>query len=231
MNKIEFENKIGHTFEDRRLLEQALTHSSFTREKNLPRAECNERLEFLGDAFFDAIVGEELYNRLPDKKEGYLTKYRALVVCEKSLAEIGRKMGVGELLKLGKGEMRSGGRERESMIADSMEAIIGAVYKDAGYDKTKRFVLALFSKRIDDAVAGIIHNDYKSEFQEKIQSRGPAVIQYVLVDEEGPDHAKTFYVKVLVDDIAYGEGKGHSKKEAEQEAAKEAILRGEKYVL
>ncbi|MEA4922105.1 MAG: ribonuclease III [Eubacteriaceae bacterium] len=231
MTRNDFQSKTGYVFKDAGLLEQAVTHSSYTREKNLPRAECNERLEFLGDAFFDAIIGEELYDRLPSKKEGYLTKYRALVVCENSLAEMGRRLGVGEMLKLGKGEEMTGGRNRESIIADAMEAIIGAIYKDSGYDRTKELVLGLFAQRINDAVSGKLHTDYKSEFQEKMQSRGPVQIQYVLVDEEGPDHAKIFYVKVLVNDVVYGQGKGHSKKEAEQNAAREAILRGEKYVL
>jgi len=231
VNKNKLQEEIGYRFNNEKLIEQALTHSSYTREKNLPRAECNERLEFLGDAFFDAIIGEELYNRLPTKKEGYLTKYRALVVCEASLAQVGRKLEIGELLKLGKGENQSGGRNRESVIADAMEAIIGAIYKDGGYETVRELVLKLFDQRIDDAVNGRLHSDYKSEFQERMQSKGPAEIQYVLMDEQGPDHAKIFYIKVLVDDVAYGEGTGHSKKEAEQQAAKEAILNWGKYVL
>lgn len=225
------EETLGYNFEKRELLEQALTHSSYTRENNLPRAKCNERVEFLGDAFFDAIVGEELYIRLPDKKEGYLTKYRALIVCESSLAEAARAIQLGQYLKLGKGEEGTGGRDRESVIANAMEAMIGAVYLDGGYDAAKEFVMKYFEKRINDAVDGKLHNDYKSEFQEKAQRHGSVHIQYALVDEEGPDHDKTFYVKLLVNNQVQGEGSGKSKKEAEQNAAKDAILRGEKYVL
>jgi ribonuclease-3 len=231
VNKSDFKNKTGYEFRDPKLLQQAVTHSSYTRDKNLPRTECNERLEFLGDAFFDAIIGEELYDRFPEKNEGSLTQYRAQIVCENSLAETGRRLGVGDMLRLGKGEEQTGGRHRESIIADATEAIIGAVYKDSGYEKTRDFVLRMFAWRVEDAVNGKCRSDYKSAFQERVQSQGQAEITYEMLKEEGPDHAKTFYVEVRVDGTPCGRGRGHSKKEAEQHAAREAILKGDKDVL
>ncbi|MGI6737409.1 MAG: ribonuclease III [Anaerovoracaceae bacterium] len=218
-----FERRIGYTFRDPALLDQALTHSSYTRECSLPRTACNERLEFLGDAFFDAIIGERLYELLPTNKEGSLTKYRALVVCEESLAEVGRRLGVGALLLLGHGEEQSGGRDRESIVADATEAIIGALYLDAGYNRTRDLVQRQFAARIDDALAGRVYSDYKSALQERVQRGGPADIRYRLLEENGPDHNKTFRVAVLIDEIPCGQGFGHSKKEAEQKAAMEAI--------
>jgi len=231
VNRNDFQEKIGYRFGDPELLDQALTHSSYTRENNLPRAACNERLEFLGDAFFDAIIGEELYRRLPEKKEGCLTKYRALIVCEKSLAETARSIEIGSQMKLGRGEETSGGRERESIIADAMESLIGAVYLDSDYECVKKFVLGYFRERLEQAIAGNMHDDHKSEFQEMAQADGPVKINYELVSEEGPDHDKTFYVRVTVDDVEKGQGKGKSKKEAEQQAAKDAMLRGDRHVL
>ncbi|MEG0156052.1 MAG: ribonuclease III [Anaerovoracaceae bacterium] len=223
MNKSKLEQEMGIQFKDKKLLTQALTHSSYTREKNLSRAECNERLEFLGDAFFDAIIGEELYHRLPQKKEGFLTKSRALIVCEESLAEKAKTLSLGDYLQLGKGETVTGGREKASILADAMEAIIGAIYLDRGYEITKAFVLALFADRVQAVVCGQIHNDYKSAFQEKIQKKGPISIEYHLVSAKGPDHDKLFCVELRVNGEVYGSGSGKSKKEAEQNAAKEAM--------
>lgn len=218
-----FQSGIGYHFSDTTLLEKALTHSSYTREHYLGREYCNERLEFLGDAFFDAIVGEELFRRLPSEEEGMLTKYRAAVVCSRSLASEGRKLGIGPVIKLGHGEDASGGRDRDSIIADAMEAVIGAVFLDGGYDDAKATVLSLFGSTISDAVAGKLHSDYKTEFQEKIQAGGPAAISYELEKETGPDHDKTFYVSLSVNGEIMGEGKGKTKKEAEQNAAKDAL--------
>lgn len=231
MSRTNLQKKLNYDFKNKKLLEQAMTHSSYTRENKLPRVACNERLEFLGDAFFDAIIGEELYNKLPKQKEGCLTKYRAMVVCENSLAEVAKSLDIGGELLLGRGEDISGGRERVSIIADAMEAVIGAVYLDAGYEKVRQFVLDFFGERIERAINGRIHSDYKSEFQEKMQSEGTVVIEYNLLKEEGPDHDKTFFVEVLANGSVCGKGKGKSKKEAEQKAAKEAILKGVKDVL
>jgi len=229
--KNDFEERIGYRFQDPTLLEQALTHSSYTKEHDLPRICCNERLEFLGDAFFDAIIGEALYRRMPKTEEGYLTKLRALVVCEESLAETARSLGIGSLLRLGRGEEHTGGRSRRSVIADAMEAVIGALFMDAGYEKTGEIVRALFRDRVEEALAGRLHSDYKSELQEMIQKVRPAEIEYVMTGEEGPDHAKTFYIDVQVDGVVWGSGSGSSKKEAQQHAAKEAVRRRRQDVL
>ena len=219
----ELEERLGVDFSKKELLVQALTHSSYTMEHERPRAFCNERLEFLGDAFFDAIIGEVLYQRLPDEEEGRLTKLRAMIVCEESLYEIGSRLGIGDLLLLGRGEEMSGGRQRRSLIADAVEALIGALYLDRGYEAVRNTVVRLFAERIEDALAGRIVQDYKSAYQEYLQARGHAQIQYRVVREEGPDHNKKFYVEVSADGAVTGEGAGHSKKEAEQAAAKQAL--------
>lgn len=228
--KTRFYKQAGYLFQNAELLEQAVTHSSYTKEHHMPRTQCNERLEFLGDAFFDAIIGETLYDRFPTKEEGDLTKYRAEIVCEQSLAETGRRIGIGGLLRLGRGEERSGGRNRSSIVADAMEAVIGAIYEDAGYEEVRRQVLRLFAQRIDDAVQGKYHSNYKSALQEKLQQNGPTSITYHTLREEGPDHAKIFYVEVRVEGTAMGRGTGRSKSEAEQNAAKQALDQGEQHV-
>ena len=215
--------RLGVDFADEGLLLQAVTHSSYTMEHERPRAFCNERLEFLGDAFFDAVIGEALYERLPDEEEGRLTKLRAMIVCEESLYEIGIRLGIGEVLLLGHGEEMSGGRHRKSLIADAVEAIIGAMYLDQGYETVRKTVLRLFAERISDAIAGRIVQDYKSAYQEKLQAHGHKDIHYQVIREEGPDHNKVFYVNVSADGKVTGQGAGHSKKEAEQAAAKDAL--------
>lgn len=229
--KNDIQEKIGYTFTDDNLLKEALTHSSYTKEHHLPRSRCNERLEFLGDAFFDAIIGETLYQMGPQKEEGYLTKLRALIVCESSLEAVAKELDIGSLLLLGKGEEQTGGRQRKSVLADAMEAIIGAVFLDTGYEGTKKVVLQLFQKRMDAAAKGKLHSDYKSQLQEMIQQDQIADIQYVITGETGPDHRKVFYVDVLIDGIVCGSGEGRSKKEAQQQAAKEAVARRENNVL
>lgn len=229
--KSDFEEKIGYEFTDRTLLTQAVTHSSYTKEHDLPRIKCNERLEFLGDAFFDAIIGEELFKRMPDTEEGYLTKIRSLVVCEDSLEQIGKELGIGRMLLLGHGEEHTGGRSRKSIVADAMEAVIGALFIDCGYDTTREIVIRLFGSRLQAAMEGKLHSDYKSELQEMVQSRDPAKIEYVLTKEEGPDHNKTFYVDVKVGGVVFGSGKGSSKKEAQQHAARQAVEWRQKHVL
>ena len=217
------QKELGYTFQDRKLLETALTHSSYSKEQ-AGQGESNERLEFLGDAFFDAIIGEELYRIFPAKEEGVLSRIRATIVCEKSLAQTARRLGLGDHLKLGRGEEKSGGRTRESILADAMEALMGAVYLDSGFESVKGVVLRLFRHVIDDTKRGIfIVYDYKTHLQEKLQGSGVRAIRYEMVSEEGPDHDKTFTVCLYADEepLAYGSGK--SKKQAEQMAAKEAL--------
>lgn len=224
MNNHDFEQVINYRFKDKELLEKALTHSSYCREHGLVAKDNNERLEFLGDAFFDAVISVELYKRLAQVDEGKLTKTRALIVCEKSLASVAAGMNIGAYLNMGKGEAQSGGRQRESILADAMEAIIGAIYLDGGYDAMVEFVSRAFRQTIEDALAGKLVNDYKTHVQEVLQKRGQKTdIRYVIDREEGPDHDKTFYVHLVCNGQTMGKGSGKSKKEAEQNAAKDTL--------
>ena len=220
-----FEQLIGYKFNNPNLLERALTHSSYNKEKNTKHQD-NERLEFLGDAFFDAIVSAELFKMMKGVTEGKLTKTRALVVCENSLAKSARKLGLGQYIYIGHGEEVGGGRDKDSILADAMEAVIGAIYLDGGFEPTEKFVLRYFSETIKDAAEGRLFSDYKSEVQEFIQKNGRNLaITYSTVREEGPAHSKTFFVNLSYDGNVLGEGSGKSKKEAEQQAAKTALAR------
>lgn len=223
MNIKRFENEIGYKFKNRKYLERALTHSSYNREKNTKHQD-NERLEFLGDAFFDAIVSAELFRRMEKEAEGKLTKTRALIVCENSLARAARNFDLGSYMYIGRGEEMAGGRNRSSILADAMEAVIGALYLDGGYEITRNFVLRTFNDIVDEAVAGKLFSDYKSEIQEKLQKSGKNIsITYTTDREEGPAHNKTFFVHLSYDGRILGEGVGKSKKEAEQNAARAAL--------
>ena len=223
MNK--FEELIGYKFNNAIYLERALTHSSYNKEKNTKHQD-NERLEFLGDAFFDAIVSAELFKMMQGVTEGKLTKTRALVVCESSLAKAARKLGLGQYIYIGHGEEVAGGRDKDSILADAMEAVIGAIYIDGGYAPTQKFVIQNFAETIKDAAEGKLFSDYKSEVQEFIQKNGRNLaITYNTVREEGPAHDKTFFVNLSYDGNVLGEGSGKSKKEAEQQAAKTALAR------
>lgn len=223
MNKSDFEEAIKYQFKNPMLLKQALTHSSFTNEGKETDAGNNERLEFLGDAFFDAVISEHLYTRMEDVEEGRMTKLRALIVCKRSLAERGRYLGIGLHIKLGKGEEHNGGRDRDSIIADAMEAVIAAVYLDGGWENVRRVVLEIFEPTIEAALSDKLHNDFKTVLQEKLQAQGITDIQYRTEREEGPDHNKTFFVGLWADGERIGAGSGGSKKEAEQNAAKAAL--------
>ncbi len=219
----QFEQIIGYDFRNKQLLERALTHSSYNREKNTKHQD-NERLEFLGDAFFDAIVSAELFNKMENSTEGQLTKTRAAIVCEESLAAAARRINMGRHVFMGHGEEVTGGRERTSTLADAMEAVIGALYLDGGYYVTRDFVLRTFSDTIEAAVEGKLFSDYKSEVQEVLQKKGHIrTISYEIDREEGPDHDKTFFEHLSCDGKVLGEGSGKSKKEAEQNAAKAAL--------
>lgn len=224
MMKTEFEKNIGYGFKDRELLSKATTHSSYVREQSLGREMCNERLEFLGDAFFDAVIGEKLYGDREKASEGSLSKIRADIVCEGSLARKGRQVGISQMLKLGKGELATNGMDKDSIIADAMEAVMGAIYLEAGYDTVKKVILKLFDDIILEALDGKLNLDYKSKLQEKLQKNGSVEIEYVIEKEEGPAHSKVFFVDVLVNNKLRGSGQGKSKKEAEQMAAKAALV-------
>ena len=219
----ELERKIGYSFQNKSLMERALTHSSFNREKNT-RHKDNERLEFLGDAFLDAIVGAELYCRMEAVTEGTLTKTRALIVCEKALAQVARELDIGNYLLMGHGEASTGGRNKDSILADALEALIGAIYLDGGYAAAQKFTVEAFELTIRGAISGKIFSDYKSELQELLQSGGKVVtISYILDKEEGPAHDKTFYLHLECDGEKFGSGRGKTKKEAEQNAAKSSL--------
>lgn len=222
-NNQRLKEKLGYEFRDLKLLRNALTHSSSINETHQQYFENNERLEFLGDAVLETVISERLYRLLPTEEEGRLTRLRASIVCEESLAEIGHQLGVGQALVLGKGEEHSGGRKRNSMIADGVEAIIGAIYLDGGFPEAQKFVLRLFDSVIQQALEGKLHSDYKTALQERLQVNGDVSIQYVLDHQEGPDHDKVFYTSVVVNGMILGSGCGRSKKESEQNAAKEAM--------
>ena len=220
---VELQSKIEYQFQNREYLERALTHSSYNREKNTKHKD-NERLEFLGDAFLDAIIGAELFQRMNHVTEGTLTKTRASIVCEKALAKIARSLDLGRYMLMGHGETSTGGRNKDSILADALEALIGAIYIDGGYAQAQSFTVRVFEETIEKAISGRTFSDYKSELQELLQSGGRTVtIRYVTDNEEGPDHDKTFYVHMECDGRRLGSGIGKTKKEAEQNAAKQSL--------
>jgi ribonuclease III len=204
---------------DHAMIDLAVTHRSYAYENGgLPT---NERMEFLGDAVLGVVITEELYRRHPDLAEGQLAKHRAAIVNARALAVVGRSIELGRFIKLGRGEQASGGREKASIVADAVEAVIGAYYLDRGTEPTRALVLKLFAQALDDAAnlgAGL---DWKTSLQELAAERSLGTPEYV-VDESGPDHQKTFVARVILSDVAVGEGCGNSKKEAEQLAAGQA---------
>lgn len=212
------EKKIGYKFKNKELLELALTHSSYANEKQ-GRGD-NERLEFLGDSVLGFVTAEYLFSTLGDRPEGELTKLRANAVCEKSLAEFANQISLGEHLLLGKGELMTGGRERPSILSDAFESVIAAIYLDGGMEEAKKFVLRFVSESTTDIA---VATDYKTLLQEVIQKNPDEHLTYRLVAESGPDHNKEFTIEVYLNSNCIGTGKGHSKKKAEQAAAKEAL--------
>lgn len=220
------EEKIGYHFKDKKLLETALTHSSYAREKN--SAEYNERMEFLGDAMLDAIAGEQLYRDFPDREEGFLSRTRASLVCEKFLFEVALRLELGKHLRIGSGEEKTGGRERPSILADAVEALIGAVFLDSGYEETRSVVLGLLQDGLQDVREGkTLISDYKTALQELLQSEGLTAgeIRYEDAGQSGPDHDKVFSVRLMVKGKLEAEGEGKSKKQAQQNAARAALSR------
>lgn len=219
----ELEDRLNIKFDNRKLLETAVTHSSFANQyKNI---EFNERLEFLGDSVLQLSVTEYLYNNFKDKSEGELTKARALIVCENSLYEIAKGWSLGKYINMSKGEELTGGRDRVSIQADCVEAIIAAIYLDKGLEKAKSFIIDHLKHTINKAVNNEIILDYKTKLQEVLQKNGEVDICYELIKFEGPPHRRKFYTKVIIDSKDMGEGNGYSKKEAEQNSAKEALSR------
>lgn len=219
------QDNLNYKFKNIDLLKTALTHSSYANENKMKITENNERLEFLGDTILNLIVSQYLYKKYPNYPEGELTKIRAKVVCESSLAYAARKIDLGKYLLLGKGEEATGGRDRDSILADASEALVGAIYMDSDFGVTNKLLLENFEADIVYAVAkGALFIDYKTELQESLQKITRAKIEYKVVKEEGPDHNKIFYMDVVVDNNIVGTGSGRNKKEAEQMAAKDALL-------
>lgn len=218
----EIEKRIGYNFKDHNLLMTALTHSSYANESRNNISD-NERLEFLGDSVLGLVIADYLYKVFAQYKEGDLTKIRASIVSEGSLAEIARSIELGEFLYLGKGEANTGGRNRDSILADAVEAIIGAVYLEGGINQASELIIRLFTPVIKQSFEGKGFQDYKTQLQEVLQKNSDKEINYHVIEENGPDHNKEFVVEVHHNGQAIGTGKGKSKKEAEQQAAKEAL--------
>ena len=217
----EFEKIIGYSFRNKSLISEALTHSSYANEHRLNYMSNNERLEFLGDAVLEISISEYLYNRYPDEPEGYLTKMRASIVCEPTLALCSKDIRLGEFLLLGKGEELTGGRERKSITSDAFEAVIGAIYLDGGFANAKEFIDKFILADIKDKQ---LFYDSKTILQEIVQAKGDKNLVYNLVGENGPDHNKQFEVNAMLGDEIVGKGIGRTKKAAEQEAAYNAIM-------
>lgn len=215
----EAEKSINYIFKDVSLLEKALTHSSYANEK---KTENNERLEFLGDSVLSIIISDYIFRRLNGVNEGDLTKYRATLVCEHTLAEVAEKISLGSLIKLGHGEEMTGGRKRASIISDAFEAVLAAIYLDGGMGAARRWLLPLMQDSIEEMLAGKKYDDYKTMLQELVQKGNSGKVTYKLITESGLDHNKHFEVEVMIDGVAVNSGGGQNKKEAEQHAAKTA---------
>jgi len=215
------ENRIGYVFKDKSLMKNALIHKSYMQKSH--QNVNNERLEFLGDSVLGFTVAEYIYLNYKELPEGELTKIRSMVVCESTLYRVAKKIGLGEKIYMGKGEEQSEGRNRPSILSDAMEALFAAIYLDGGIDKVKKVIISLLKDEIENAVKERDVKDYKTVLQEYIQRDHIHSPKYVLLKEEGPDHNKIFTVSVNVEDKVLGYGHGHTKKEAEKMAAKEAL--------
>ena len=217
----ELQEAIGYRFRNLQLLEQALTHSSYANEKGLGHLGCNERLEFLGDAVLELISSDFLYHCYPTLPEGDMTKTRASVVCEPTLALCAAEFSLGRYLRLGRGEDMTGGRNRNSVVSDALEALIGAIYLDGGFASAKEFVIRFVMNDIEHKK---LFYDSKTILQEMIQGRQQDELRYVMLGEEGPDHDKTFLAAAMLGSREIGRGSGRTKKAAEQMAAYRGIL-------
>jgi len=218
---LELSDRLGYRFNDLTLLDTALSHSSFANEQKKSVEGSNERLEFLGDAVLGLSVSKILFECKPNLPEGRMTRLRAEIVCEKSLASFARQFDLGSYIKLGRGEEKGGGRKRASILADAAEAIIAAIYLDGGFEPVIKLISTFLAT--DEAVKERENTDYKTSLQEVVQLKQGQVLSYHVVDESGPDHMKLFSVEVLLNEKAIGRGSGKSKKEAEQAAAKAAL--------
>ncbi len=216
----DLETKLEYRFKDQSLLRTALTHSSFANENRYAGAVCNERLEFLGDSVLGVMVAGRLYTQCMEMPEGEMTRLRADLVCEQSLATVAEELELGKYLRLGRGEERTGGRKRRSILADAVEALLAAIYLDGGFESAQRFVdrYVLSRRSVEEK-----HGDYKTQLQELVQQRSGQTLTYPLLSEEGPDHDKTFTVQVALNGEILGVGRGRTKKQAEQAAARQAL--------
>lgn len=215
------EKRIGYVFNEKALLKQAITHSSYTNEQKINRTLHYERLEFLGDAVLELVSSEFLYSTYPKKHEGELTKMRATMVCEPSLAFCAADLELGQFMLLGKGEESTGGRNRDSITSDAMEAVIGAIYLDGGMEPAKAFIYRFILSDLEDKQ---LFYDSKSNLQELVQGKLKKEFHYDLLEESGPEHNKIFKVAVYVEGECFGYGEGRTKKAAEQQAAYKALL-------
>ena len=223
---------LGVCFENTSHLQQALAHRSYLNEASDSAMQSNERLEFLGDALLGLAVAGELYHRLPDSAEGDLTRIRSALVRTDTLARVARSLNLGNCLYMGKGEEETGGRNRQRNLACALEAVIGAVFIDRGFEVAREFVLRMLASEFEPAISGKLGRDPKSELQEIVQAQKQQLPIYQVVDSIGPDHEKIFTIEVLVDSVLLGRGTGKSKRGAEQEAARVALerLEGENLV-
>lgn len=215
-----FEKEIKYEFKNVKLLKNALTHTSYAYEHNISS---NEKLEFLGDSILEFISSDYIYNNYKNLKEGEMTKVRATVVCEKSLYKIAKKHNFGEYLYLGKSEINTGGKERPAILADSVEAVIAAIYIDGGLEEAKKFIIYNLENEIEIATKNVGNKDYKTVLQEKLQEHGEVKIEYEIISETGPDHNKEFEAEVKCNNKYLAKGSGKSKKKAEMEAAHNAL--------
>lgn len=229
MEKIlELQAKLKYIFNDPKLLKMALTHKSYAYEQANPNYDMyNERIEFLGDAILEHIISDVLFSQVPELAEGEMTKKRAAIVCEASLSRALKRINGHEYIYLGKCEQNSNGKMKDAIVADAFEAILGAIYLDGGYEIARDICLELLDKEIKTVLAGgNLNTDYKTQLQEILQKNGTVKIEYKLQKQEGPEHDKVFTIDLFFNGRKIGEGKGRSKKQAEQEAAHFAILNG-----
>ena len=226
MNKLEeFEKRINYTFKNKKLLRTALTHKSAEYEHRVRNVNnYNERVEFLGDAILEHIISIKLYKETPSLTEGEMTKFRASIVCERSLSDVMRRLDISKYMNIGRCEEATNGRDKDAILADMFEAVLGAVYLDSDFITAEKYCLALLDNTYEDVINGRgLFSDYKTKLQELYQSKGCKNIEYRVVNTEGPDHAKIYNVELYVEDKLLGNGSGKNKKEAEQQAARKAL--------
>ncbi|MFQ5949612.1 MAG: ribonuclease III [Nitrospiria bacterium] len=217
------QRRLSFFFNEPRRLQQALTHKSYLNEAKEEGVKDNERLEFLGDAVLDLIISDVLMERFPDAPEGALSKMKARIVSEETLARVAKQIDLGNFLYLGKGEEMTRGKEKRSLLADAMEAVIAAIYLDKGLSSVQEVVLKRFEQSLEELTQSKMTSDYKTELQERCQKRFGSLPVYEVIQESGPDHQKIFEIEIRIDEVPYGIGTGSSKKEAEQRAAKIAL--------